>query len=92
MNLRNDDCNIDDTFDFINFNLYRVEKKMKIIKKGKPPKEQIIRKTCDNCKIIFEFSKEETERHSDYRNGSFRSIICPVCSEKKYIDSFSEGD
>jgi len=53
---------------------------MKILKRGKPPGEQLLRATCKFCKSELEFSKKEAVSECD-RDGMMWKVDCPVCDE-----------
>jgi RNase P subunit RPR2 len=48
---------------------------------GNPAK----RKTCPDCKTVFEYLEEDIKVHHDYGGGSDNVVICPVCKERIYI-------
>ena len=49
---------------------------MRIIKKGKVPREEW-QTTCKKCGCIFAFDRRDI--HSDPRDGDW--VICPTCNE-----------
>ena len=49
---------------------------MRIIKKGKVPKEEW-QTTCKKCGCIFAFDRKDI--HYDQRDGDW--VICPTCNE-----------
>ena len=49
---------------------------MRIIKKGKVPREEW-QITCKKCGCIFAFERRDIQ--SDRRDGDF--VICPTCNE-----------
>ena len=56
---------------------------VRIIEKGKDPKEKTFRITCHNCKTIFEFEAfEATKGGGTYRDNHeyFYQLPCPVCN------------
>lgn len=54
---------------------------MKLIEKGKIPKNPEIKKTCYNCKTKFSYNSKDV--NYDQREGNY--VVCPVC--KKYIST-----
>lgn len=57
---------------------------IKIIKRGLPPEERIIRATCQHCKSLLEFSLKDANVTHDQRDGSTAEVICPVCNKRAY--------
>jgi len=57
---------------------------MEILKRGIPPKEKEHYFTCKNCTSEIMAKQGEVSWNSDYRNGGFYSIKCPVCKESIY--------
>jgi RNase P subunit RPR2 len=55
---------------------------MKIIKKGKIPKDIPYNVSCDDCSTIFEFHAKEAKYTTDTRDGDYLTIKCPVCKKK----------
>lgn len=56
---------------------------MKIIYQGVDPKTKPMFGTCRNCKTQVEFTQDEAEYSTDYRQDANYYVICPVC--KDYI-------
>ena len=54
---------------------------MKVIKRGIPPDKQTFRAVCDVCKSHLEFARNEGKYHSDWRDGDYIEIKCPVCKK-----------
>ena len=58
---------------------------MKIIKRGKVPTvEREI--TCSTCKTVFSFTPSEARYTSDFRDGDFYTINCPVCGREQNVN------
>lgn len=58
---------------------------MRIIKKGKLPKERKAILCCDKCKTKFECSVKEMKYRFDQRDGDFYEVNCPFCREKIFV-------
>lgn len=54
---------------------------MKIIKKGKLPKEEK-RMTCSYCGCVFEYNRSDV--HTDQREGDW--VECPTCGRCLDVD------
>lgn len=52
---------------------------MRVIKQGQLPEEKLYTITCFNCKTQFEFARKEAQYQSDWRDGDFLRIDCPLC-------------
>lgn len=57
---------------------------MEIIKRGQLPEDRVYGLQCDTCKTEFKFKQSEGRYSSDYREGSYVAIACPVCSRDCY--------
>lgn len=57
---------------------------MEIISKGRLPKDQQYQTTCNNCRTIFTFMRDEAELVPDSREGDFLRVTCPLpgCGSK----------
>ena len=51
---------------------------MKIIQKGKIPKDIEIKKTCYSCKTKFSYTSKDVTY--DQREGNY--VICPLCKKQ----------
>jgi len=53
---------------------------MKIVKRGKEPKNRVYRGTCHGCKSVMEETEGNLSPEYDQREkGSFAHAVCPVC-------------
>jgi len=54
---------------------------MKVVRKGKPPKEEIFQGECHTCKSVMEEKRANlTIVVGDQREpGDFAHAVCPVC-------------
>ena len=52
---------------------------IKIIKRGNIPGAAVHVLTCRNCKTEFQFSQSDAEMVTDWRDGDYLKINCPVC-------------
>jgi hypothetical protein len=59
---------------------------MKIIKKGNP-KGKATRKTCPDCKTIFEYYDKDVKSYTDYGGYTDTYVQCPVCKVSLYVKS-----
>lgn len=57
---------------------------MKLIKRGEPPEDKIIKLICSNCKSEFEAQHKELQCFSDFRNGFYYVWRCTVCKKENY--------
>lgn len=58
---------------------------MKIIQEGQLPETRVHRKTCNNCRTIFEFEEKEARLCSDSRE-SYWKLNCPFCKKECYFN------
>lgn len=62
---------------------------MRIIKQGVNPAERTYRVTCQNCKTVFEFMRNEARFSSDQREGDCLLVDCPVCKQTLFVPANS---
>lgn len=59
---------------------------IKVVSRGIDPKDYLYRKACSMCKSMLEFKKDDLKWESDYRNGGYYSMTCPVCKGTDSLD------
>lgn len=60
---------------------------MRIITKGKIPKEKTYQIVCKRCGTVFEAATSEMDYSPPFqRNEGFYSIDCPLCGEFCSVD------
>lgn len=66
---------------------------MKIIKKGKPPSEQVYRGTCYYCGCVVECTQAEVKSGGeDPRDGySYNYVKCPTCGKDLGVEKKGKG-
>jgi RNase P subunit RPR2 len=52
---------------------------MEILYKGTLPGDMEYQVTCINCKSILKFKRCEAIETTDWREGSYLRVTCPVC-------------
>ena len=52
---------------------------MLVIKQAQIPEEREFEATCNYCKSVLHFKQAEGKVTHDQRDGSFVTVICPVC-------------
>lgn len=55
---------------------------VKIIEVGKKPEEEYYLHICSNCGTKFSFSRRDASFVTDFRNGDYLVINCPVCNKR----------
>lgn len=60
---------------------------MKVIHEGKLPEEKVYEAECRYCHTVVEFGEKEANRQSDYRNGLYLMIKCPLCQKPIAVDA-----
>ena len=59
---------------------------MKIIQKGRLPKDRVWRGTCSNCRAVVEALESElTGIQGDQRDGPFSREECPECHTPQLV-------
>ena len=58
---------------------------MKIIKRGELPELKTYETTCNSCRTVFEYFKQEAKAQFD-RNEHYLTIDCPVCKRTVSVD------
>lgn len=54
---------------------------VEILKRGQPPVEQTLERTCRHCGTEFRFQRADCTLHIDRRDGDYLEINCPVCAK-----------
>jgi hypothetical protein len=56
---------------------------MKIISRGVDPRTLTYQATCNRCKTVVEFTRDDPEvkYNNDQRDGDYLSCSCPVCAD-----------
>lgn len=52
---------------------------VEILNRGIPPAEKLFDVTCPNCASELRFTRGEAVLYSDWREGDYLHITCPVC-------------
>lgn len=59
---------------------------IKVVSRGVDPKDYLYRMKCSTCKSVLEFQKADLKWESDYRNGGYWSLTCPMCRGSNSFD------
>jgi phage FluMu protein Com len=59
----------------------------KILRQGKLPEKELFEISCDNCKTLFQFERQEAKLVPDQRDGDFLEIDCPFCHKRQTVAS-----
>ncbi len=58
---------------------------MKITKRGTPPEELVWHGRCAKCGTEAEEFEAQLDPKSDFREGRFAELPCPVCGDRMFF-------